>query len=752
MSDGLETREELLAELQQLRARVEELEGRAGHEQPRSRDPRPERLAFRDGRYTIEDLVDIEQLRQIFEKFSAATGFTTGFLSYPDLNVLIGTGWHDICTKFHRGNEESVKVCKASNAALLGDLKDMKEIRILPCDHGLVDGATPIYVRGVHIADLATGQIFFQEPDREFYRKHGERFGYDVDAYLAAVDEVPVVDREQFTNVLQFLAEIAVVLAEQGLRNLELQEYADRLAEEIHEREQVEEDRLLLGSALEQANELIMLLDRSGICQYVNPACESVLGYAPNEFVNRNPFETPAFLTSGFSFEKSLRNRLLTGKGWRGQLTVTAKDESSRILTTTISPVHAASGAVDHFVSISLDVTREKELVDRVTRSQKLETLGMLAAGVAHDLNNVLGAMVGYPDILISRAPDDERLRRGLEKIRTSGERAAEIVQDLLTLARRGVPKGERVDLGKLALNYLKSPEHLSLVDAHPNVCFDVEIEDPLPLFEGSALHLTKTIMNLVCNAAEAIPEAGGRVVLRMDRADQEFPDGDEPIPAIRFRIIDEGAGIPKEELGRIFEPFYTKKTMGRSGSGLGLPIVWGTVEDHNGHIEVDSVLGEGTTFTLLFPAGDGAETIAQPGVELESRQGMGETILVVDDMESQREIAEGMLQHLGYRVVKVASGEDAVEYFGRHDADLVLVDMIMDPGMDGLDTCKALIGMRPELEIIIVSGYAETARVREALGLSGGAFLTKPYSLDALAREVRLQLTRSGREARPGP
>jgi len=194
-----------------------------------------------DGKYSIRDLIDIESLRKTLEKFSLATGFTTGFLEYPSQDILVATGWRDICTKFHRAVPESAKHCKESNIYLTKQLKKLKELNIKSCENGLVDGATPIVIKGKYIAYLATGQILFEKPDIERFKKQAEIYGYDVDAYLDALSKVPVVSEKQFKNALSFLSDLAVTIAETGLNNLELKERTKELEKEITDRKQVEE-------------------------------------------------------------------------------------------------------------------------------------------------------------------------------------------------------------------------------------------------------------------------------------------------------------------------------------------------------------------------------------------------------------------------------------------------------------------------------------------------------------------------------
>jgi CheY-like chemotaxis protein len=272
-----------------------------------------------------------------------------------------------------------------------------------------------------------------------------------------------------------------------------------------------------------------------------------------------------------------------------------------------------------------------------------------------------------------------------------------------------------------------------------------VEVEsrlapDLLPV-KGSAVHLFKTVMNLVSNAAEAMPK-GGRLRIETHNRRLESPaTGYETMPPGDYAVLvvsDTGIGISVDDMERIFEPFYSKKVMGRSGTGLGMAVVWGTVKDHRGYIDVSSREGAGTTFTLCFPVTREAPRAEAAPWCLEKHRGRGEIVLVVDDVAEQREIATGMLTRLGYRAEAVASGEAAVELVTRRPVDLLLLDMIMGPGMDGLDTYDRILAVRPGQKAVIASGYAETGRVREALQRGPAAYLKKPYRLENLAEALK--------------
>jgi len=387
-----------------------------------------------------------------------------------------------------------------------------------------------------------------------------------------------------------------------------------------------------------------------------------------------------------------------------------------------------------------------RESEERLQRAEKMEALGQLAGGVAHDLNNVLGILSGYSELLLLEIPEGQRSRSHVEKILQSTEKGAAIIQDLLTLARRGVAASEVINLNSVVSGFLKTPVFEKTKDYHPRVTFRIEYDENLLNIKGSPVHLEKTLMNLVANAAESISGKGevtirteSRYLDRTIRGYDEVREGDYAV----LTVSDTGMGIPAENREKIFEPFYTKKTMGRSGTGLGLAIVWGTVKDHNGYIDVQTEVGQGTTFTLYFPV-TREELVAPRRKEpIEHYMGRSESVLVVDDIAEQRDVAAGLLTRLGFEVHVVSSGEEALEYLGRNKTDILVLDMIMAPGIDGLETYKRVLEINPRQKAILVSGFSETERVREAQKLGAGAYVRKPYVMEKIGIAIREELIR---------
>jgi signal transduction histidine kinase/ActR/RegA family two-component response regulator len=386
------------------------------------------------------------------------------------------------------------------------------------------------------------------------------------------------------------------------------------------------------------------------------------------------------------------------------------------------------------------------KLETQLQRAQKMEAIGTLAGGVAHDLNNILSGLVSYPELLLMELEEDSPLRAPILTIKKSGENAARVVNDLLTLARRGVAVTEVLNLNRIISDYLNSPEFEKLKFEHSDVRIVTDLEENLMNIAGSPIHLTKTVMNLVSNAMEAMT-AGGKVIIKTENRYVDKPVGGYDTVAegdyVVFSIADGGIGISSKDIERIFEPFYTKKVMGLSGTGLGMAVVWGTVKDHNGYIDVQSIENTGSTFTIYFPVTRQEIPVDAAPFSIDTYKGNGESILVVDDIAEQREIASGILTVLGYKVTSVPSGEAAVRFLEDHPTDLLVLDMIMDPGMDGLDTYAKARQIRPGQKAIIASGFSETDRVKEAQNLGAGAYVKKPYTIEKLGMAVREELDR---------
>ena len=494
-------------------------------------------------------------------------------------------------------------------------------------------------------------------------------------------------------------------------------------------------------------------LDADGTFMRINDTELHWLGYTRDELIGKRKFNDLMTPESQAAFKRNYP--LFKVRGWISDVEYQLMCKDGTILPVIVNAtaikdsegdfIQSRASLFDNTERIKIAEER-KGLEERLQRAEKMESLGLLAGGVAHDLNNVLGIMIGYSQLIAEDIEESSPIRSHVQYIRQGAERASTIVQDLLTLARRGVQNREVVNLNAIIADAEKSPEFEKLLSFHPGVRIKTRLDADLLNIKGSPVHLSKTMMNLLSNAAEAM-KAGGLLTVTtcneyLDRPVHGYDTVQEGDYVV-LTVSDTGEGISISDMKRIFEPFYTKKVMGRSGTGLGLAVVWGTVKDHNGYINVESEVGKGTTFTLYFPVTREDIPGEQKPISVSEYVGNGETILIVDDVEGQRELAARMLERLNYNVTTVASGEEAVQHLKHNRVDLVVLDMIMDPGMDGLDTYRKILEIHPKQKAIIVSGFSESDRVRQAQALGAGAYIRKPYVRERLGSAVREELNK---------
>jgi PAS domain S-box-containing protein len=366
---------------------------------------------------------------------------------------------------------------------------------------------------------------------------------------------------------------------------------------------------------VENANSIILRRDPAGKIAFFNEYAQRFFGFSEDEILGKNMIGTivPEKDSRGNDQTKAL---LAIGTD-PGQYPTheyeNKRSNGERVwVSWTNRALHDPQGKVVEILCIGNDVTalreaerEKKDLEARLQRAEKMEAIGSLAGGVAHDLNNILPSLISFPDVILMDLPEDSPLRKPVLSIKRSGERAAAIAQDLLTLARRAVPVKTPVNLNEVIAEYLESPEGSKLQSDYPKVQISKDLEPGLRPILGSPVHLSKTVMNLVLNAVEAVPEEGRVVLSTRSVRLKEGIKGYEMIEPGEYAVLsvaDTGIGISARDIEKIFEPFYTKKAMGRSGSGLGMAIVWGTLKDHRGYVDVKSEEGKGTTFDLYFP------------------------------------------------------------------------------------------------------------------------------------------------------
>jgi PAS domain S-box-containing protein len=418
---------------------------------------------------------------------------------------------------------------------------------------------------------------------------------------------------------------------------------------------------------------------------------------------------------------------------------------------TTVSIVKSPEGELLYTIALIEDITRQKraeiekqELQEKLARSKKMESLGLLSSGIAHDLNNILSVIVAYPDVILMDKTLSEETKNNIEMIRNSGKMAAEVVNDLLTIARGVAIEKKSMDINTVIEEYTRSPEYLKLKELYPTVSINTDLDMELFHIKASSNHIKKILMNLVTNAVEAISDSTGTVTVSTTNELVEIPKRGYmtilPGEYVVLKVIDTGEGISREDIEQIFEPFFTRKVLGRSGSGLGLAVVWNIVHDHGGYIDVKSD-SKGTTFKFYFPKTEEQE-VARKGKGLyDIYKGDGQSILIIDDEKQQRDMLSNMLEILDYAPKAFSTGEEAIDYLKKNTADLIILDMILSSGMDSRETYEKILELYPDQKAIIASALSCPDGMPETHSSNHGHYIEKPYSLEKISLAVKKEL-----------
>lgn len=481
---------------------------------------------------------------------------------------------------------------------------------------------------------------------------------------------------------------------------------------------------------------------RDGAIDLVNHQLSELFGYREEELTN---MQIDDLLPDWQSALISLQNLRPSEK-------VPTIEGIGKHLSGTVFPVEIRLQQLENsepsVLAVSImDISQHKkneqkllEFQDKLAKSQRMESLGLMASRVAHDLNNILSGLVSYPDLLLQKVGEDTILREEIELIRKSGIQAGDLVSDLLTVARGAKSIKEDNNLNLLVNSYRNSIEYRQLHQDFPDLQIDFELDPTIPTISSSAINITQTLSNLVVNGAEACAEKVPRIRIRTTfQVLEGSVVGFEIIPPGSYVILsvtDNGNGIATQSKNHIFEPFYSEKELGRSGTGLGLTIIWNTIRDHNGYINL-ATSKKGTRFDLYFPLSSNQNFQSISRRVMNDLIGNGERILVIDDEEFQREIARTTLKQLGYNVQTVGSGEEALEFVRSESFDLLVLDMVFETGMNGVDTFAAIKEIKPQQKALVTSGFfylAEQARI-SSLGVN--QYLHKPYSIAAMGRAI---------------
>jgi PAS domain S-box-containing protein len=506
---------------------------------------------------------------------------------------------------------------------------------------------------------------------------------------------------------------------------------------DITKRKRAEEDYTRLATAIEQAGESVVITDSHGKIVYVNPSFEAITGYTQQEAVGQNP----RILKSDEhtkEFYKDMWNTITNGTVWRGHLINKKKDGTLYDEEATISPVKNTSGKIINFVAVKRDVTEEIKWEDKLRQAQKMEAIGTLAGGIAHDFNNILSAIIGYTELAEYEVPEGSKTRKNLREVLNAGRRARDLVKQILAFSRQGEQERKPLQVSHII------KETLKLLRASLPTTIEIRqfIENETGIIEADPTQLHQLLMNLCTNAAHAMNNNGG--ILEVGIRDVEVGREDRGsaflnVPHgtyVMLTVRDTGHGMSVEVLNRIFDPYFTTKEKG-DGTGLGLAVVHGIVKSHGGAITVYSEEGKGSTFNVYFPA------IKKKVVQNEAKPELlftgHQRILFVDDELPLVDIGKKMLEHLGHKVIIRTSSLEALEAFrsSPDKFDLVITDKTM-PQMTGFDLAKELKRIRPDVPIILCTGFSDTTDVDKAKAVGVSGLVMKPIVTSEMAETIR--------------
>jgi PAS domain S-box-containing protein len=503
-------------------------------------------------------------------------------------------------------------------------------------------------------------------------------------------------------------------------------------------RKRAEEAHARLATVVEQATEIILITDTKGTILYVNPSFERITGYTRAEVIGQNP----RFLKSGRhepEFYRRMWQVLKRGEVWRGHFINRRKDGTFYEEEATISPVRDAAGAIISFVSVKRDVTREVQLEADLRQAQKMEAVGQLAGGVAHDFNNILSSLLMQTELIGMTGPLPAEVREGLQQIAADTRRAADLTRQLLLFSRRQVMQLRLVDLNEVVMNLARMLQRVIREDVRLQLHLHPA---PLRTFADAGM-LEQVLMNLAVNARDAMPQ-GGQLLIETTEAvvaaAAALLNSDAaPGRYVCLRVTDTGSGIPPEILPRIFEPFFTTKEPGK-GTGLGLATVFGIVKQHQGWIKLENRPGQGVTFHVFLPASS-APVAELASLEVERKASGGtETILLVEDELAVRKPTRQILERHGYTVLEAAEGAAALQLWQAHRSAvaLLLTDLVMPGALGGQELGRRLKAERPDLKVIYASGYSADIAGQDFQLQPGEAFVQKPFAKEHLLETIR--------------
>lgn len=509
---------------------------------------------------------------------------------------------------------------------------------------------------------------------------------------------------------------------------------------DITERKKAEARLRKLSRAVEQSPAMVVITDLEGNIEYVNPKFSQVTGYSLAEALGQNTRILKSDNSTRAQYEELWRT-ISAGEEWRGEFHNKKKNGELYWERASISSITNEHGAITHYLAVKEDITEYKKLQAQFAQAQKMEAVGRLAAGVAHDFNNLLTVILGYCDILLGEAAPDSRGQASLAEMKRAAERATGLTRQLLAFSRQQVLQPRELNVNEVVTDCAKMLKRLVGED----ITLEVVLDPGINQIRADAGQLEQALMNLVVNARDAIAQFGDITIktanATLDEAYCRAHPGLRPGPYVSLIVSDTGGGMDEATQAQMFDPFFTTKGQGK-GTGLGLAMVFGFMQQSGGHISVASMPGAGSTFMLYFPVVESEQIPIEAWEPAPEAQDGTETVLLVEDEKAVRMLARQILLTRGYHVIEATQGNEAISLVREYPETihLLITDMVM-PGMGGGRLAEEIKTLKPGIKVLMVSGYSEEVLSRHGGVTPGTSFLQKPFSVSALALKVREML-----------
>jgi len=696
------------------------------------------------GTLELADIIDAPALQTMMEHFHQITKLVFAIVNNQG-QVLVSAGWEDICTKFHRIHPDTSNNCRESDTLLTRNIPD-GNLKAYHCKNNLWDIATPIVIGGRHLGNVFLGQFFYEDDiiDYELFRNQAQKYGFDEGEYLAALDRVPRWSHETVEATMAFYGSLSKMISSLSYSTIKLARTLSQKDAVLH---QLDESKAFQVSLLETIPIPVFYKDLDGRYLGCNKAFEDFYGKSKEHVIGKDAFDLyPLELAQIYH----ARDAELFTK--QGSLVYESKmQDAYGILHEVI--FHKASlmnsrGEIIGLIGAIIDITERKraeeenaKLTSQLQQAQRLESVALLAGGVAHDFNNMLGVILGHAEMAMYKTARTQPLFADLEKIYDAAKRSADITRQLLTFARKQNVSPKVLDLNETLGGMLKMLRRL--IGENIKLSW-IPGADLWPV-KVDPSQIDQILANLCVNARDAI---GGVGLITVETKNKIFDKGYCEVHAdfipgeyVQITVSDSGCGMDKQTLAHIYEPFFTTKGIG-VGTGLGLATVYGAVKQNKGFINVYSEPGQGTAFTIYLPRYSGHTGQFQVAGTVEPAVCGHETILLVEDEQTILQMTQIMLQQLGYTVLTANTPGQAIGLVGEHvgEIHLLLTDVIM-PEMNGRNLSERLQASRPGMACLFMSGYTADIIAHQGVLDEGVNFMQKPFSQKELATRVRAAL-----------